>query len=72
VGVGNWITIAALAVAGIVWAVRLEGQVRAQDVQRHALVRELAAIQAHHQLTIDQVRDDLRYIRSRVDEAIDK
>jgi hypothetical protein len=49
---GTITTIVGLAVAGLVWLVRLEGRVNAHDS------------------TISQIRDDLEYIRGRIDSAI--
>lgn len=61
----EWVAIAALAIAGIVWAVRLEGRVNTQD-------REIAAVQRQHREAVGQFREDLTYIRRRLDEALDR
>lgn len=59
----EWIAIAVLALTGVVWAVRLEGRVNTQD-------RELSTLQQQHREAIQQFRDDLSYIRRRLDEAL--
>lgn len=64
IGLSNWLTIVALAIAAVVWAVRLEGRQDAQD-------RELATLKQVHKDTLEQVRQDLQYIRTRLDAALD-
>jgi hypothetical protein len=49
---GTIVTIAGLAIAGLVWLVRLEGRVNGHDKM------------------LEQMRDDLEYIRGRIDSAI--
>lgn len=58
------ITICALALAGVVWAVRLEGRINAHD-------RDIAAIEAARKESIETVRADLAYIRGRLDQVLD-
>ena len=58
------ITIAALALAGVVWAVRLEGRVNANDV---AIVH----VDTQRKESIEQIRADLTYIRTRIDQLLD-
>ncbi len=54
--VGEKLTIATLVLAGVVWAVRLEGRV--------------ATVEKTTEQAIQQFRDDLRYIRDRIDRAL--
>jgi hypothetical protein len=49
---GTIVTIAGLAVAGVIWLVRLEGRVNGHDIE--------------HKTT----REDIRYIRDRIDRAL--
>jgi hypothetical protein len=62
--VGDYLLIGTLAVGGVVWAVRLEGRVNAQDVR-------VDGVEQQQKAAIDQVRTDLAYIRSRIDQALD-
>ena len=62
-GVAETLTIAALVVGVIVWAVRLEGLVHAQQ-------REIDDVKQQQVVTVQQFREDLAYIRSRIDAAI--
>lgn len=55
-GVGEWITLAVLALSAVVWAVRLEGRVDAQERENKAVLAQL--------------REDVVYIRSRLDQAL--
>lgn len=71
VGVGNWITIVALAGSLIVYAVRLEGRQDATDAQFDARDRELEALQAHRKEMDDRILTELVYIRARLDQALD-
>lgn len=52
------------AVAIIVWAVRVESKVAAHE-------REIAQLRSDTQMSITLVRDDVRYIRQRIDEVLD-
>ena len=63
VGLGEWLTIGALILAGVVWAVRLEGRINAQDTKLEQQAQ-------NHKDTIAQFRADLAYIRMRIDDAL--
>jgi len=63
VGFAEWLTIGALALAAVVWLVRLEGRVNAQDVK-------VEQQEQNHKDTIAQFRADLAYIRMRIDDAL--
>lgn len=65
VTVGEWVTIAAFVIGGIFWAAHLEGRVNAQE-------RDSARLESHQKEAIDQVREDLAYIRTRLDETLDR
>lgn len=54
------LSIAALIASVLIWLVRLEGRVNAQDLQ-------LGNAAAQNQ----QIREDLQYIRQRLDDALD-
>lgn len=56
--VKEWVPIGVLVLSGVVWAVRLEARVD--------------ALKQQHQAAIEQVREDLKYIRARLDQALDK
>lgn len=58
--VAEIIAIAALVLSGLVWAVRLEGRVDAQTEQ-------IATLKEQQRAAILQVREDLTYIRQRLD-----
>lgn len=62
-GAAEWIAIGALAVSGVVWLVRLEGRVNGHD-------RELLTIKEHFEVRDRLLRDDVAYIRSRIDQAV--
>ena len=49
--------------AGIIWGMRLEGKVLAHD-------RELQQLRSDMNTAVGQVREDLRYIRDRIDRAL--
>lgn len=53
---GLWITLATLALSGVVWGIRLEGRVDGQE-------REFKVV-------VGQLRDDVNYIRQRLDQAL--
>lgn len=55
---GVWITLATIALSGVVWGIRLEGRVDGQE-------REYKAV-------VQQLRDDVNYIRSRLDQLVGK
>jgi hypothetical protein len=55
---GAGITLAMIALSGVVWGLRLEGRVDAQE-------REYKAVVA-------QLRDDVNYIRARLDQLVGK
>lgn len=61
----EWVCIALLVVASIAWAVRLEARV-------DSLANQVEAFQEYTERTYQQIRQDLAYIRSRVDDAIDR
>lgn len=63
VGAAEVITIAVLVVGLIVWAVRLEARVDAAD-------RAVSDVRAEHDKDLRQFREDLGYIRTRIDEAL--
>lgn len=58
------ITIAAGAITGLVWLVRLEGRVNGHD-------RELKDTKDTHSEEITTLRADVQYIRQRIDSALD-
>ena len=58
---GVWIIGSLLA--GIIWGMRLEGKVLAHD-------RELQQLRMDITNAVSQVREDLRYIRDRIDKAL--
>ena len=57
------VALGSLAVAGVVWLVRLEGRVGAQ-------ARELQMLDQTHNKDLEQLRADIRYIRERIDRAL--
>lgn len=63
-----WATLAtaaiAAAVTALVFIIRLEGKVHAQELR-------VTAIEQQHREAVAQFRDDLAYIRTRLDQAID-
>ncbi len=63
VGVGEVLSAAVLVVGIIVWAVRLEGRINAAD-------RALGDVKAQHAQAVQQFREDLAYIRQRIDAAL--
>jgi len=58
------VAIAAMLVGALVWAVRIEGQVRAHD-------RELEQLRRDTDSKIRQIHDAIDYIRQRIDRAIE-
>ena len=56
---GAVVSAAAAIVAAIVWAVRVEGKVYAHAQQMQA-----------HEKRVDEMREDLSYIRQRIDRAL--
>jgi hypothetical protein len=63
------LSIGGLVVSLTAWAVRVEGRV--DDLQRqHA--RDVATLKDEQQTTIRQTRDDLAYIRARLDRALEQ
>mgnify|MGYP003579053857 CR=1 FL=1 len=71
VGIGNWITIAALTASIVVYAVRLEGRQDAVDVRLSERERLDEQIQAHHREADARILAELAYIRARLDQALD-
>jgi hypothetical protein len=59
------VTVATLAIGAIVWAVRLEGRQQTTEA-------ELAALRQRHVETVQEFREDLRYIRQRLDQVLDR
>lgn len=59
-GAAVLLTLCGMSVTGLVWAVRLEGRVNGHDQQ----------IEAHDQ-QFDDVKDDVKYIRDRIDRALE-
>lgn len=55
--------LASMVVAGIVWLVRLEGRVNVHD-------RELELVSDTHDKEFQQLREDLKYIRDRIDAVL--
>jgi len=62
---GTVVTIVALAVAALVWLVRLEGRVNGHE-------RELQDVKKGHDSDITGIRNDLQYIRDRIDRVLEK
>jgi hypothetical protein len=60
--VAEWVTIVALVLTGVVWAVRLEGRVSQSD-------DALAVIRQQQKDDRAEILHELRYIRARLDEA---
>ena len=58
------VAVAAMLVGALVWAVRIEGQVRAHD-------RELEQLRRDTDSKIRQIYDAIDYIRQRIDRAIE-
>jgi hypothetical protein len=58
------VAVAAMLVGALVWAVRIEGQVRAHD-------RELEQLRRDTDSKIRQIHDAIDYIRQRIDRAIE-
>jgi hypothetical protein len=62
---GEAIVVTALAfVAGVVWAVRIEGKVLAHE-------REIAQLRQDTDQKIDRVLTEVAYIRERIDRALE-
>lgn len=59
------VAIATCAIAGVVWAVRLEGR-------QHAQERELAALRLQYVDSVEQIRRELAYVRLRLDQVLDR
>lgn len=59
------IALLGLLLGGVVWGARLEERVNAHD-------RALATVEEQHREAVQQFRDDLAYIRRRLDEALDR
>lgn len=55
--------VGAAVVGAVVWLVRLEGRVNSHD-------RELADHKKHTSEDISQLREDVKYIRDRIDRAL--
>jgi hypothetical protein len=62
IGFGEWLTIGTFVVGIVVWAVRLEGRLNSQEQQ-------LDDVRLQQSQNIQQFREDLAYIRSRIDQA---
>ncbi len=58
------VAVAAMLVGALVWAVRIEGQVRAHE-------RELEQLRRDTDSKIRQIHDAIDYIRQRIDRAIE-
>lgn len=58
------VAVAGMLVGALVWAVRIEGQVRAHD-------RELEQLRRDTDSKIRQIHDAIDYIRQRIDRAIE-
>lgn len=56
-------TIGGVVAGAIVWLVRLEGRVNSHD-------RELADVKDTHADNVQQLRDDVSYIRHRIDSVL--
>ena len=63
IGVGEILTVLAFAVGIIVWAIRLEANVAGN-------ARELELLKENQTQNVQQLRDDLGYIRARIDQAL--
>jgi hypothetical protein len=61
---GEWLTLALVGAGALIWFVRLEGRVNAQDLQ----IRTTATTSQQEN---KQIREDLQYIRQRLDLALD-
>lgn len=59
------VAITTMAIAGVVWAVRLEGRHAANE-------RELAALRVQYTDTIQHIRHELAYVRMRLDQVLDR
>lgn len=76
VSIGDYLLIASLALAGVVWAVRLEGRVNTTEaaIAARAVVvdQRVDGVEQQQKESIDQVRQDLAYIRARLDQVLDQ
>lgn len=52
-------------IGALIWLIRLEGRVKSHD-------RELADMKDTHEKAVAQIREDLRYIKNRIDTALDR
>ena len=57
-------------VSGLAWLFRLEGRINGHDGEHKEHRRRHDAIEAEHRRDNDQMREDLSYIRSRIDAAL--
>lgn len=66
---GEWaaviVALLGMLLGGVAWGARLEERVNAQD-------REITVIERQHREAVQQFREDLSYIRRRLDEALDR
>lgn len=69
--IGDYLLIGSLTLAGVVWAVRLEGRVNTNDRAIAAVDTRVVEVRQQQKDSVDQVRQDLTYIRSRIDQALD-
>lgn len=60
---GGVITVGLALVAGLVWAVRMEGFVRAHE-------KEIAQLRMDMRGEIAELKEDVKYIRERIDRAM--
>lgn len=63
------LSVGALVVTLTAWAVRVEGRVDALQQQQ---VADVARLTEQQETAIRQTRDDLAYIRSRLDQVLDQ
>jgi hypothetical protein len=70
VGAAEVISIVALVGALLAWVVRLEGRVEAQERGEADRDQKIAEVKAEHREAVKQFREDLAYIRSRIDAAV--
>lgn len=65
VSVSEWVVIGALVLTGLTWLVRLEGRV-------DGTATAIATVKADQKDALAALRDDVRYIRERLDRALDE
>jgi hypothetical protein len=69
-GVGEFLTAGGLAVGVIVWLVRMEGRLNGVQQAHEEHVKTNDREHAQHHKRHEEMRDDITYIRERIDRAL--